>query len=165
MQELRDKATYFQEHGLVHVLDVSATIVKADLTEDDNFTSDLSRAVIPLESIPERLKDWHPGSGGLILDLVHPSLFPLQYGTFGILAVSRVPLHDCSEWVGCGKICPVPDQVHDGVEFEREICNDGVSLQPWGSFQWLPSDVRLTEEGANIESYVNQRSCWYGNCW
>lgn len=34
----------------------------------------------PLESVPESEKDWHPGSDGLVLDLVHPSLYPIVYG-------------------------------------------------------------------------------------
>ncbi|KAH8809576.1 hypothetical protein DL96DRAFT_1821843 [Flagelloscypha sp. PMI_526] len=33
-----------------------------------------------LENVPDAEKDWHPGSDGLVLDLVHPSLYPIVYG-------------------------------------------------------------------------------------
>lgn len=33
-----------------------------------------------LEDVHEGDKDWHPRSNGLVLDLVHPSLYPLVYG-------------------------------------------------------------------------------------
>jgi hypothetical protein len=36
--------------------------------------------VKPLGGVPPRKKDWHPGSDEKVLDLVHPSLFPLVYG-------------------------------------------------------------------------------------
>ena len=34
----------------------------------------------PLEAIPDAEKDWHPGSDGFVLNLVHPSLYPLVFG-------------------------------------------------------------------------------------
>lgn len=40
----------------------------------------LKTAIKPLEDVPEDAKDWHPRSNGLVLDLVHPSLYPLVYG-------------------------------------------------------------------------------------
>lgn len=40
----------------------------------------LKLAVKPLEDVPDAEKDWHPRADGLVLDLVHPSLYPLVYG-------------------------------------------------------------------------------------
>ncbi len=34
-----------------------------------------------LEDLFEGKFDYHPGSNNQVIDLVHPSLFPLQYGT------------------------------------------------------------------------------------
>ena len=34
-------------------------------------------AVVPLESVPDPNKDWHPGSDGLVLDPVNPFLYPV----------------------------------------------------------------------------------------
>jgi len=39
----------------------------------------LRAAVSNLEDVPEADKDWHPNSNDLVLDLVHPSLYPLIY--------------------------------------------------------------------------------------
>ncbi|KAJ7174274.1 hypothetical protein C8R46DRAFT_1161108 [Mycena filopes] len=40
----------------------------------------LCAAVSELENVPPELKDWHPGSDGQVLDLVHPSLYCITYG-------------------------------------------------------------------------------------
>ncbi|KZW01845.1 hypothetical protein EXIGLDRAFT_28354 [Exidia glandulosa HHB12029] len=40
----------------------------------------LKVAAKEMEDVPDSEKDWHPHSNGLVLDLVHPSLFPLVYG-------------------------------------------------------------------------------------
>ena len=74
---------------MIHVLDTDATIVKTDLDSSDDFCSVLSQAVQPLENVPEAHKDWHPGSEGLVLDLVHPSLFPLHYDTSRVLLTDQ----------------------------------------------------------------------------
>jgi hypothetical protein len=156
LAELRDKAEICKEHGVVHVLDVAATIVKTDLVEDDQFASKLGLAVSPLENIPELRKDWHPGSDGLVLDIVHPSLFPLRYGKTRVLPHGTVPLDECSEWISRGQVCPVPEHVSSNADFERDLCNFTASLKPWGNYQWLPSDVWFDADGkAKIVSYVN----------
>ncbi|KAH9914463.1 uncharacterized protein B0H18DRAFT_959787 [Fomitopsis serialis] len=45
-----------------------------------SLKASLVSAVAPLESVPDSEKDWHPGSDGRVLDLVHPSLYPVVYG-------------------------------------------------------------------------------------
>ncbi len=46
---------------------------------------ELRSGLAPLLSTPEEKKDWHPGSDGKVLNLVHPSLFPLVYGRSEVL--------------------------------------------------------------------------------
>ncbi|GAA5825238.1 hypothetical protein JCM11251_006156 [Rhodosporidiobolus azoricus] len=80
--------------------------------------------------------DWHPGSNELVLDLLHPSLWPLRYG-----------------------ITPVCDIDADGKVTES------VSLAPpprnakhstSEKFQWLPSDFDVDADGkVSIASYIN----------
>ena len=65
-------------------------------------------AVAPLENVSEALKDWHPGSDGKVLDLLHPSLFPLVYGRSRILNQSEIGVEDCLESCGAGEIVPEP---------------------------------------------------------
>ncbi|KAJ7119523.1 hypothetical protein C8R44DRAFT_788312 [Mycena epipterygia] len=40
----------------------------------------LKSAANELEKVPDAEKDWHPGSNGQVLDLVHPSLYCVVYG-------------------------------------------------------------------------------------
>ncbi|KAF9014469.1 hypothetical protein BDZ89DRAFT_1076594 [Hymenopellis radicata] len=40
----------------------------------------LSRLLAGVEELEGEEKDWHPGSNNQVLDLVHPSLYPITYG-------------------------------------------------------------------------------------
>ena len=92
--------------------------------------AELLAAVAPLESIPDAAKDWHPGSDGKVLDLVHPSLYPVVYGRT-IDRLSREPL------------CPRQSEIADMFKSER--------------FQWLPSDFFVRDDGSVklVSSYIN----------
>lgn len=117
--------------------------MKGDGVIDDNIKADLKEAVAVLESIPDHQKDWHPGSNGQVLDLVHPSLFPLVYGRSRILPASTCNLSDCIQSIGLGEVVPRPDaKVDDDLWSPR--------------FQWLPCDVSFSLDGeARIDSYIN----------
>lgn len=113
---------------------------------DRNVSHDTKMAlragVAPLEAVPKNQKDWHPGSDGKVLDLVHPSLFPLIYGTSRYLPEGIVVLEGCTEYTGLGKTVPVVDSKP----------THGYSLK----HQWLPCEVYLGPDGqANIMSYIN----------
>lgn len=66
----------------------------------------LKDGIKPLENVRSELKDWHPGSDGKVLDLVHPSLFPLFYGKSRILPRDQVPLEKCAWSTGLGELVP-----------------------------------------------------------
>lgn len=53
---------------------------QSDTLVPQSLQDDLKDAVRSLADVPEGDKDWHPRSNGLVLDLVHPSLYPLVYG-------------------------------------------------------------------------------------
>ena len=90
-----------------------------------------------LENIPESNKDWHPGSNGQVLDLVHPSLYPLQLG------VTPVRQDDGS----LKPLAMVVDTGDIGVRFGT--ASNSV-------YQWLPSVFKITENSSvSIESYIN----------
>lgn len=55
-------------------------VYQSDALIDDRLLQDLQEQVAQLEDIPEKDKDWHPGSNNQVLDLVHPSLFCLVNG-------------------------------------------------------------------------------------
>lgn len=80
-----------------------------------------------LEDVPDAERDWHPGSDGQVLDLVHPSLFCLLRDVSG---------RDASSWLAPSR--------HGG---QYAVSN---------TFQWLPTDVEVGEDGdAVFHSYVN----------
>lgn len=100
---------------------------QSDTLVDDGLRARLREAVRVLEEVPEEERDWHPGSGGQVLDLVHPSLFCL------VREVSGAPER---AWEN-------PTDRYSRYEFSEK-------------FQWLPTDVDVDDDGrARFRSYVN----------
>ncbi|MFF9483889.1 DUF4246 domain-containing protein [Streptomyces sp. NPDC014676] len=100
---------------------------QSDTLVDDKLRSRLREAVRVLEQVPEAERDWHPGSDGQVLDLVHPSLFCL------VREVSGAPER---AWLN-------PTNSYSKHEFSER-------------FQWLPTDVDVSEDGdVAFRSYVN----------
>ena len=79
-------------------------------------------AVSALEAVPDTEKDWHPGSNNQVLDLVHPSLYPIVYG------------HTFVKDPQTGK-CEVSKPPGDASYYVSQ------------NFQWLPSDFVVAEDG------------------
>lgn len=127
------------------MFDGELTIVKSDVAISEDLRKALCEGVKPLEDVPDRLKDWHPRSDNLVLDLVHPSLFPVAYGLTRYLPDEKVPLDKCLEYIGRGTTMEPFEASRGGNSGPYE----------WGSFQWLPTDVKLTDEGAKLQGYIN----------
>ncbi|WP_336111284.1 DUF4246 domain-containing protein [Streptomyces sp. PTD9-10] len=110
-------------------VEVSAVdgVWQSDTLVDDRLRSRLREAVRVLEQVPEEEHDWHPGSDGQVLDLVHPSLFCLVREASG--APERA-------WRN-------PTDHYSRYEFSEK-------------FQWLPTDVDVSDDGdVAFRSYVN----------
>ncbi|KAG6831733.1 hypothetical protein H0H87_004002 [Tephrocybe sp. NHM501043] len=138
--ELRYKAKLFEDVPAVSVY--NGDVVKSDHLIPDTLREALKAAAASLESVPASEKDWHPGSDCTVLDLVHPSLFPLIYGRSRILPTSKLGRHDCIERSGEGEIVASPDHV----------------FESWSPhFQWLPCDVDISGGKGNVRiaSYIN----------
>lgn len=140
------------------MLDTGAAVAKSDVVVSDALREELARAVAELleDGVPEAKKDWHPRSDEKVLDLVHPSLFPLVYGRSRILSDGRtLGLDDCLAEAGCGETVP-----REWIEVvwgsENKVCRYW-NRPLWSNhFQWLPCEVAFTEEGkTRITSYVN----------
>ena len=143
---------------MIPTLDLDAAIIKSDTAISSELKEALRIGAAPLEDIPDRLKDWHPGSDGKVLDLVHPSLFPLIYGRSRVLPSGIVELQNCASYIGKGEIASLPDDT------EISVDRSGAILDTWGgtdpkfwskSFQWLPCDVKFAGENVKITSYIN----------
>ncbi|KAL1405734.1 hypothetical protein Q8F55_007404 [Vanrija albida] len=148
LAELRDKAKIYEATGAVSVLDCAGTAIKSDRAVSDALKSQLIAAARPLEDVPEPEKDWHPGSNGQVLDLVHPSLFPLVYGRTRALE-RDVPLAEALELAGSGEVVPVP--VVDPAA-NKWAQNKGLLSE---KYQWLPAEVDFASGSARFASYIN----------
>lgn len=104
-------------------------IWKSDHLIPPELRDALLAAVSPLESVPSEQKDWHPGSNEQVLDLVHPSLYPIVYGR----TISKGP----------------PVEVIEAPEEESYAISH--------KFQWLPSDFAVSQDGkVSLSSpYIN----------
>ncbi|KAF7328720.1 hypothetical protein MVEN_02500600 [Mycena venus] len=91
----------------------------SDRLLSDDIAQRLKSAVTVLEDVPEAKKDWHPGSNGQVLDLVHPSLYCVVYGrthaflpdkphVLANLLPVTVPILDADEWTISRTFCWMP---------------------------------------------------------
>lgn len=80
--------------------------------------------------MPDSEKNWHPGSNRQVLDLVHPSLWPVVHGRT-VDQASLKPLQ--------------PRKLNTDAMFQSE------------RFQWLPSDFHVEEDGRVrlVSPYIN----------
>lgn len=156
LTELRDKARRFERIGRILVLDAGSVVSKSDQRVPESLRQELKDAVRPLQDQPDAERDWHPGSNDKVLNLVHPSLFPLVYGrTKVLLNGGKVPL----DFASAG----VPDMAETAPSIagsqEQFVYGRGHQGGMWSKkFQWLPCEVEFTEDtGTNVQisSYIN----------
>ncbi|PVU94367.1 hypothetical protein BB560_005942, partial [Smittium megazygosporum] len=118
---------------------------------------DFKAQVSKLENVDESLKDYHPGSNNQVLDLVHPSLYPLIYGLSRAIStdVSPQEVPNWRESIGKGEIAEAPyDKEKVANEFLSRSSND-LSIYKSFKYQWLPSEFQVTEGKVRILSYIN----------
>jgi hypothetical protein len=152
IEELKYKADLFKELKAVSVFNGDGmylisecnrcyanpfSVVKSDLAISATVKDALRAAVKPLEDVPVFHKDYHPGSDGQVVDLVHPSLFPLIYGRSRILEDSVIGLDDCLGRSGDGVIIkkrPVEEAYIEQSDLNRtpefstdyQVCHSGL---------------------------------------
>lgn len=142
IQELRYRAEQCAASSRGEIYALPGDVNKSDTAISDQLKMALQNAVRPLENVPENEKDWHPGSNGRVLDLVHPSLFPLVYEASMILPIgsNATSLDDCTKRIGEGEPLPNPEgQVHI-----PNFCSK--------KFQWLPCDVDISGDKPKLVS-------------
>jgi len=149
--ELRDKAESFKQTGRVKILDSELAVVKSDHAISEDLKRELIDAVKILEGVPARVKDWHPGSDQTVLDLVHPSLFPVVWGVTRALKEGSVPLDDWVRFTGKG----IPVDIYNPPVAQNIRWAWPPLPNVHGSFQWLPAQVEVKERAAKITSYIN----------
>ena len=143
---------------MIPTLDLDAAVIKSDTVISSDLKEALRAGAAPLEDVPDSLKDWHPGSDRKVLDLVHPSLFPLVYGRSRILSSGVVEVHDCVSYMGKGEIATAPNDKEVEVDMSDNKYSMWVNTNPifWSkNFQWLPCDVVFAGDEVKITSYIN----------
>lgn len=138
-EELRYKAKAFRRTRIVTVYD--GDVVKSDSIVPYELKVALRSAAAPLENVAPNQQDWHPQSDGLVLDLVHPSLFPVVYGKTRILLQPSVTLGNCIEQCGNGKTLAIPCETDAHLEDTNTYRWNAGMNQFSRKFQWLPCQV------------------------
>lgn len=143
LAELRWKTDEYKKTGLIESYDPG--VVKSDTAIPRDIQQRLQDLAKALEK--EGLKDYHPNSDDKVVDLVHPSLFPLVYGQTNVLRDRIIGIDDCFRSVGLGE----PIEVRD-VPNAHWYNYPGYSNQ----FQWLPCEVKFDSNSeCRIASYIN----------
>ncbi|RHZ64568.1 DUF4246 domain-containing protein [Aspergillus thermomutatus] len=161
IEEVKFKAEIFLKKGMVTALD--GDVVKSDSAITEDIKLALQAAVEPLEDIAEHDKDYEPGSGGQIVNLVDPSLFALSYSRSQVLPDRVIGLDDYLSHSGRAKMLEVKWEERDSftvmnngrTRTKREFLDlfSAYSLD----YQWLPCEIKFKDatEGCRIASYIN----------
>ena len=142
LDELRYKASLIPPDAPMPPIFVyNGDVIKSDNAVSDQLKIALQENMKIFESrIPDRLRDWHPGSDQTVWDLVHPSLLPLVYTLTPVLSDGQTTtLEDCIERCGQGDV--LNPYFHTHVSEEKQA---GFSE----NFQWLPCEVDISGDQA-----------------
>ncbi|KAJ2696758.1 hypothetical protein H4218_004389 [Coemansia sp. IMI 209128] len=136
----------------------------ADMLIDAETTTKLKKYATILEGVPDYLKDWYPNDRSRLLNLIDPSLYPLDYTRSKLcLQTSTSP----QAALGIDNVGDIPgslDRWHQALDAAKHGDSDyymPVGAKRCGSyfsdrFCWLPSEFRVDDAGAvTIESYIN----------
>ena len=133
----------------------------------------LTEGFATLSSVPNASKDWHPGSDGQVLDLVHPSLYCYEHGVTpvlnGDLKSSPLPLSSKSsssrpsEWEAflsntkCRPTTAARARTPAGHPIRTTAGHPNYGWASDKGLAWLPAEFALSADGTacKIQSYIN----------
>lgn len=154
IDELELYERYMNETGNSFYPGPNQFVYVGDNVVSEDLKQKFKREALKLEDVPESAKDWHPGSNNRVLDLVHPSLYPLQY------KVTRIVKDLENDHVGLSTTYSGEIRVMPRFNEDEDLIKGSVS--DWAiskKFQWLPSvfTLKKTSEGqkVTIDSYIN----------
>ncbi|KZV78104.1 hypothetical protein EXIGLDRAFT_692558, partial [Exidia glandulosa HHB12029] len=102
-------------------------IWQSDALIPDTLCDALKEGAKALEDVADDQKDWHPRASGFVLDLVHPSLYPLVYGRTFVLKPKGLEVAEAPE-------------------------GSSVTSQ---RFAWLPTNFVVGASGVKALGYIN----------
>ncbi|KAL7917333.1 hypothetical protein ACQKWADRAFT_307037 [Trichoderma austrokoningii] len=160
--ELRNKAKYFIETGLIPTFDSAGnTIIKSDNLISNCLRDELVKAFETLRADQAADVDWHPRSNDMVQNLVHPSMYPFVYGRSKFLDEEQVGVKNAVEFIGEGRIVPEIEVMPDyGERFLSSNFMNTQNIVPKeyrsSLYQWLPANVTFRNDGtAEFTSYIN----------
>lgn len=109
-------------------------IIFSDASISEKLKLDFIDQVDELKTSFEEL-DYHPGSDKQVVDLVHPSLYPLQYGVTPVVTKNGI------------EVCKYDEKVVK----VKNVSDFGLSER----YQWLPSIFQYNRGKFEIKSYIN----------
>ncbi|KAJ1944901.1 hypothetical protein FBU59_002468 [Linderina macrospora] len=146
--KLRDPETGVEISG-VDMVWSSDSLIDSDLAQE------LQCYAAILEDIPEKLRDWHPNTNEQVLNLIHPSLYPLFYNRSFLCG----PIASPAAALALPTIKSQPCGLH---EWRRATADSGMGNVPVRGdylsekYCWLPSEFHVRDDGSvGIESYIN----------
>ncbi|KAK3618473.1 hypothetical protein LTR56_024606 [Elasticomyces elasticus] len=158
MTELYDYAGRYDAQAFVPALDATATVYKSDIIIHESIKTALQIAVRALEHETQADRDWHPGSDEKVLDLVHPSLFPMLYGR-SLICPESIPLRECIFHCGKGMAIVEPEEHELAATLQKCELDMGQNFPDVvysSRFQWLPAEVSICADGnVKFHSYIN----------
>ncbi|KAF3229682.1 hypothetical protein TWF106_000070 [Orbilia oligospora] len=133
-KELMEKyKPYDDEHKETQIRPSIDGVWRADGFCDEDLRAELTKAAVTLEDSPQ--KKWHPESNQQLLDLVHPSWWPIVYGRTKTIDGETVYLPK------------IP---------ENYYWRENAELDYSTKFCWLPSEFEISQDGkTKIASYIN----------
>ncbi|EHK50299.1 conserved hypothetical protein [Trichoderma atroviride IMI 206040] len=153
VKELRNKAKYYVETGIIPTLEASAAVAKSDVLVSVSLQAELQKAFNKLKLDQSSRPNWHPKPNDQLLDLVHPSMYPLVYGRTRVLQDEVVGTTDAiNKWAGKGEAI-AKDTRNPSLEEHRYL----PPVPYWSNtYQWLPANVKFMEDGTvKFTSYIN----------
>ncbi|KAK0703911.1 hypothetical protein B0T26DRAFT_657139 [Lasiosphaeria miniovina] len=154
IQELRCKAAFFKQTGLVYTLNTRENnIIKSDTVVSADVHSALRAAFGKLRAAQAADPDWHPWTNEVVLDLVHPSLYPFVYGQTKFIPDEAVGVVDAvDKWANKGEPVSKTPPVDSSLAGWR-----GIPDSFWSdTYQWLPANLAFNPDGTvRFTSYIN----------
>ncbi|KAJ2746285.1 hypothetical protein GGI20_001486 [Coemansia sp. BCRC 34301] len=157
----------------------------SDSLVDAETTQALKDYAAILENVPHREKDFHPNSNDQVLNLIHPSLFPLVYKRSSVLSEPIASPLAALELKSFGSfpatllnwsrvLNPPPNKDETDEDYTKRLARMPMRHElPGGAqpnfyiplarasfasekFCWLPAEFRVDNDGTTaIESYIN----------
>ncbi|OJT09476.1 hypothetical protein TRAPUB_14056 [Trametes pubescens] len=126
---------------------------------DSALKAAIKQVAATLENVADDQKDWHPGSNGQVLDLVHPSLYCLRIGQS--FALDPRPGHSDPL-----RPLSVDDYFRSRLDMSEFCPEDAWGANQIGrvpydftvsrAYQWLPTDFAVSEDGRVApKGYIN----------